>query len=180
MVAAKNDDAHAALAAQFATRTLTRAYQVVVWGVPNPTAGEIEGNIGRSPANRKKMAVLRRGGKAAITLYRVRKSFGGVASLVEARLKTGRTHQLRVHLAHRGHPVLGDPLYGRASRRRTAVLPEPAARALAGFRRQALHAYLIEFRHPRSGEQQRYRSDPPDDMKALIAAVEAAFARPTG
>jgi 23S rRNA pseudouridine1911/1915/1917 synthase len=173
IVAAKNDAAHAALAAQFATRTLTRAYQAVVWGIPNPTAGEIVGNIGRSPTNRKKMAVLRRGGRPATTLYRVRTAFGGVASLIEARLKTGRTHQLRVHLGHRGNPVLGDPLYGRAPRRRAAALPAAIGRAIAGFRRQALHAYLIEFRHPRSGERRRFESDLPDDMAALIAILAA-------
>ncbi len=173
IVAAKNDAAHAGLAAQFATRTLTRAYQAVVWGIPTPTAGEIVGNIGRSPTNRKKMAVLRHGGRPARTLYRVRTAFGGVASLIEARLKTGRTHQLRVHLSHRGHPVLGDPLYGRAPRRRAAALPEAIRRPLVGFHRQALHAYLIEFRHPRSGERRRFESDLPDDMAALIASLAA-------
>ena len=173
IVVAKNDAAHAGLAAQFATRTLTRAYQAVVWGIPSPTAGDIVGNIGRSPANRKKMAVLRRGGRPAATRYRVRKALGGVASLIEARLMTGRTHQLRVHLSHLGYPVLGDPLYGRAPRRRIAALPEPVRRAITGFRRQALHAYLIEFRHPRSGEQRRLICELPNDMKDLIACLEA-------
>ena len=171
MVAAKNDAAHAALAAQFAARTLMRAYKAVVIGVPSPAAGEIVGNIGRSPANRKKMAVLRHGGRPAVTRYRVLKPLGGVASLVECRLETGRTHQIRVHFGHRRHPVVGDPLYG-GRRRPAGALPEHVRRAFASFRRQALHAYLMELRHPTSGERLEFKSDLPNDMNALIARLE--------
>ncbi|MFQ5783338.1 MAG: RluA family pseudouridine synthase [Alphaproteobacteria bacterium] len=171
IVVAKNDAAHAGLAAQFAERRLSRTYKAVVWGVPSPTAGEIRGNIGRNPANRKKMAVLARGGKPAMTAYRMREVLGGVASLVECRLGTGRTHQIRVHLADRGHPVIGDPLYGRARRRHAAGLDPTARAALAGFRRQALHAWRLELRHPRSGDALRFERDLPCDMKDLIAAL---------
>ncbi|MEE8203132.1 MAG: RluA family pseudouridine synthase [Alphaproteobacteria bacterium] len=174
IVVAKNDAAHAGLSAQFASRTLTRAYQAIVWGVPNPTAGRITGNIGRSPVNRKKMAVLRRGGRPALTRYRVVRALGGIASLVECRLESGRTHQIRVHLAARGHPLIGDPLYGRGRRQRHATLAEPARQLLAGFRRQALHAYRLEFRHPASHQPLSFESGLPDDMKALIAALETS------
>ncbi|MCH7930718.1 MAG: RluA family pseudouridine synthase [Proteobacteria bacterium] len=173
IVAAKSDAAHAALAAQFSGRTLTRAYKAVVWGVPSPVAGEIAGNIGRSPANRKKMAVLRRGGRPAVTRYRVVAALGGAASLVECRLETGRTHQIRVHFSARGHPLIGDPLYGRGMRRRTASLGESERGALAEFRRQALHADRLELRHPTSGEALRFESELPNDMKALIALLGA-------
>ncbi len=170
LVAAKNDAAHAALSAQFATRTLVRGYRAVVIGAPVPASGEIAGNIGRSPANRKKMAVLRRGGRPALTRYRVLRPLGGVASLLECRLETGRTHQIRVHLAHIGHAVIGDPLYG-GRRRRGAGVPERLKGALAGFHRQALHAFVLELRHPTSGERHRFESDLPNDMKGLIARL---------
>ena len=114
MVIAKTERAHAKLAADFAARRIERAYLAVVWGVPSPRAGEIVGAIGRNPANRKSMAVVRRGGKPALTRYRVLRVFKDVAALVECRLATGRTHQIRVHLAERGHPVIGDPIYGRS------------------------------------------------------------------
>ncbi len=180
IVAAKNDAAHAALAAQFAARTLKRTYRAVVWGVPSPAVGEIIGNIGRSPTNRKKMAVLSRGGRPATTRYRLLAALGGAVSLIEGRLESGRTHQLRVHLSHRGHPLVGDPLYGGGRRRHGAKLAEPLRRVLAGFPRQALHAQVIEFRHPRSGERLRLESDLPSDMKALIASLEAAAATGAG
>jgi 23S rRNA pseudouridine1911/1915/1917 synthase len=111
MVAAKSAAAHQGLSELFAARNIDRAYWALVWGLPSPSEGTIAGNIGRSPRNRKKMAVLRHGGRPAETAYRLLRSFqNGRVSLVECRLKTGRTHQIRVHLAEIGHPVLGDPL----------------------------------------------------------------------
>lgn len=172
IVAAKNDFTHAGLGAQFATRDLTRRYKAVVWGVPAPVAGMIEGNIGRSPRNRKKMAVVTRGGRPAITRYRILRTFGGVASLIECRLETGRTHQIRVHLAARGHPLIGDPLYGRGRRQRTFGLAGSSLKAVAGFRRQALHACSLVFRHPRSGDRLRFDIDLPADIKALIDSLD--------
>jgi len=173
MVAAKTEPAHQDLSRQFAARTIERTYQAVVWGVPVPRVGEIAGNIGRSPRNRKKMAVLRRGGKAAATRYRVlRVLAGGQCSLVECRLLTGRTHQIRVHLCEKGHPLLGDPLYGRAGPDRLARLPAVARAALAALGRQALHAKTLGFRHPDSREDLRFESDLPPDLKALIKSLE--------
>jgi 23S rRNA pseudouridine1911/1915/1917 synthase len=168
MVAAKTDLAHAGLAAQFAAHSLERAYRAVVWGALLPMCGEITGNIGRNPRNRLKMAVVARGGKTALTRYQVLERLGETASLVECRLATGRTHQIRVHMAHAGHPLVGDPLYGRARKARRAALDAGARDVLAGFKRQALHACRLGFRHPVSGRILTFDSALPYDMEMLI------------
>jgi 23S rRNA pseudouridine1911/1915/1917 synthase len=173
MVAAKTQAAHAALVASFAAREIERAYLAVVWGLPSPRAGEISGNIGRSPRNRKKMAVLARGGRPARTRYRVIESLaGGQVSLVECRLLSGRTHQIRVHMAAEGHPLLGDPLYGRTGPGRAKHLPETAQAALEALGRQALHARILGFRHPASGEMLRFKSELPTDINRLIDSLK--------
>jgi len=172
MVAAKTDRAHASLSEQFAAHSLERAYRALVRGVPVPSRGRIEGAIGRSPANRKKMAVVSRGGKQAVTDYRVERRFGDVVSLVECRLRTGRTHQIRVHMAHLGHPLVGDPLYGRGRAFKGGILPAAAGAALRAFPRQALHAYLIGFMHPTRQDQVRFESDFPNDLKELIGTLD--------
>ena len=154
MVAAKNDAAHHGLSAQFATRQLSRTYRAVVWGIPRPGEGRIEGAIGRDPRNRKRMAVRASGGKLAVTRYRVLQSLGALWSLVECRLETGRTHQIRVHMAHFGHPLLGDALYGGARRRR---LDDGMRALLAHCPRQALHAAALGFVHPRAWRGTRLR-----------------------
>lgn len=170
MVVAKNDTAHQGLAVQFSERTLERAYYAVVWGNPMPSRGEVEGNIGRSPANRQKMAVVKRGGKTALTRYRVlRRYLDGVASLIECRLATGRTHQIRVHMAHIGHTLVGDPLYG--NQRRRKGVPAEIAPTLEAFSRQALHAYLLGFTHPFTGEHLRFTSPMPEDMQDLVRTL---------
>jgi 23S rRNA pseudouridine1911/1915/1917 synthase len=172
MVVAKTETAHRALSRDFAARRIARAYAALVWGMPMPASGEIEGNIGRSPRNRKKMAVVGPAhGKPALTRYRVERNFAGKASLVECRLATGRTHQIRVHLAERGHPVIGDPVYGSRSGRAVARSGEAGIR-IAGFPRQALHARLLGFEHPETGETMRFDSEPPADIRALIAELE--------
>jgi len=168
MVVAKNDAAHQCLSKQFHDRTVERAYKAVVWGVPSPSAGEITGNIGRSPSNRKKMAVVKRGGKPALTRYKVLRAFGDVASLVECRLATGRTHQIRVHMAHLGHPVIGDPLYGSASKTRIATISEAQRLVIQGLNNQALHAYLIGFTPACGGDMLRYESKLPIKINELI------------
>lgn len=175
MVVAKTEAAHRGLTAAFAARDIERAYWALVWGVPSPAAGSITGNIGRSPRNRKKMAVLRRGGRPAETAYRVIRTFlDGRVSLLECRLKTGRTHQIRVHLAEIGHPLLGDPLYGRSgtASRRGRSLPEGAQTALAALKRQALHAKTLGFRHPVSGDERRFDSELPAELESLISFLE--------
>lgn len=158
MVVAKTDDAHKSLSRQFAEREVQRAYRAIVWGVPVPAQGEIEGNIGRHPKARRKMAVVARGGKVALTRYCVRERVGTLASLVECRLATGRTHQIRVHMAHIGHAIVGDPLYGR-TRPPGAVPDAPVCRALKGYNNQALHAFLIGFVHPTTDETLFFESE---------------------
>ena len=173
MVAAKSETAHRGLVTQFAARSVERSYQGVVWGRLLPSRGSLTGNIGRSPRNRKKMAVLRRGGRPAETGYRVIRSFqDGAASLVECRLKTGRTHQIRVHLAEAGHSLLGDPLYGRGGAKRQRALPAAAQQALDHLNRQALHAKTLGFHHPVSGDALQFDSELPPDMCALINSLE--------
>lgn len=173
MVAAKSAAAHQGLVEQFAARSIERSYQALVWGRPSPAEGSLTGNIGRSPRNRKKMAVLRRGGRPAETGYRVLRSFqNGRISLVECRLKTGRTHQIRVHLAEAGHPLLGDPLYGRGDSRRAKALPADAQTALAALGRQALHAKTLGFQHPVSGETLQFTCELPSDIRVLISSLE--------
>jgi len=172
IVVAKTEFAHRALSRDFAARRISRAYAAVVWGVPLPPQGEIEGNIGRSMTNRKKMAVVGAArGKPAVTRYKVERAFADVAALLECRLLTGRTHQIRVHLAERGHPLVGDPVYGARSRR-TSARSGTAAAAAALFPRQALHARHLGFTHPASGEGLAFDSDLPHDMVALINTLE--------
>ena len=173
MVAAKTDRAHRALAGQFEAHTIDRAYRAVVWGVPHPRSGEIEGNIGRSPVDRKKMALVTCGGKPALTRYAVLGSFaGGAASLVECRLATGRTHQIRVHLTALGHPLIGDGTYGRVRAGRLKGLGPEAKECLTGFPRQALHAYRLGFLHPATGRSLSFQSDMPLDINALLKFLE--------
>jgi 23S rRNA pseudouridine1911/1915/1917 synthase len=161
MVAAKTDRAHASLSAQLQSRTLKRIYNAVVWGRPSPSAGAISGNIGRNPHDRQRMAVLAEGGKPSVTHYRVVKSLKA-ASVVECRLETGRTHQIRVHMASIGAPLIGDPLYG-AKRP-----PKEAPEAARNFHRQALHATQISFLHPLTREEMCYASVVASDMADLI------------
>ena len=177
LVAAKTERAMTSLAKQFANHTIERAYHAVVWGAPRAGNGVIEGQIGRSPFDRKRMAVLRGGGKLARTRYRVLETFGPaerpVASLVECRLETGRTHQIRVHLTHLGHPLIGDPQYGRARQAPRAKTPEEetAFTLAAGFPRQALHAFVLGFQHPSLHKSLRFESVWPADFAGLVAAL---------
>ncbi len=171
LVAAKTAAAHAGLSLQFATHTIDRAYRAIVWGVPMPAKGMITGNIGRSPADRKKMAVLRQGGRNATTHYAVLRAFGDIAAEVECRLDTGRTHQIRVHMTHLGHPLIGDPVYGRADRRRQALKDSEVAAAISGFGRQALHATRLGFTHPTTGQFVAFDSKPPKDFEALAEVL---------
>ena len=172
MVAAKTDAAHRGLSALFAAHDIDRVYIALTRGVPSPATGTIITQLGRSSTDRKKMAVLRQGGREAITHYSVAKVFGAstriLAALVSCRLETGRTHQIRVHLAHKGAPCLGDPTYGSGP-------AAPAVReaiAASGLQRQALHAAVLGFRHPISGEALHFETGPPRDMSDLQQALE--------
>jgi 23S rRNA pseudouridine1911/1915/1917 synthase len=169
MVVAKNDHTHRALSALFARHDLTRIYEALVWGGPTAQAGMIDAAIGRHPVDRKRMAIRRSGGRPAVTEYWVEQRFGPalrpVASLVGAKLHTGRTHQVRVHLAHLGCPVVGDPVYGRKTRNAVAPL------SLKTFRRQALHAAVLAFRHPGIGKEMRFASELPQDFRTLLSEL---------
>jgi len=178
MVVAKTQFANAALTAAFAARDLDRAYLALVWNLPNPLAGEIEGAIGRDLRDRKRMAVVARGGKPALTHYRTVRAWHTAVTLLECRLGTGRTHQIRVHLAGHGNPVVGDPLYLRRVPAAARTLPEPVRRRLLDFPRQALHAARLGFAHPRTGQPLIFVRDPPPDMAALLAALDQDL-RPT-
>jgi 23S rRNA pseudouridine1911/1915/1917 synthase len=174
MVVAKTEHALATLSAMFAARDLDRAYLALTWGLPAPTEGEIEGAIGRDPRDRKRMALVARGGKAALTRYRTQRSFYTAVSLLECKLATGRTHQIRVHLAAKGHPVLGDPVYLRRIPAAAARLPASARQAALDFPRQALHAATLGFRHPETSEYLSFSTPPPADFAALLAVMEAS------
>jgi 23S rRNA pseudouridine1911/1915/1917 synthase len=176
MVVAKTEASLAALGAAFAARDLERAYLALVWGLPTPIAGDINLPVGRDPRDRKRMAVVEKGGKNALTHYRTLRSYAASVSLVECRLATGRTHQIRVHLSHGGHPVVGDPIYLRRIPAVSRALPNPPRQMLLDFPRQALHAETLGFRHPRTGETLSFRSPPPPDFAALIAALDNTIA----
>ena len=163
IVVAKTDRAHAGLAAQFAAHTIERRYKAIVSGRPRPAEGRIVGNLGRSSSNRKKMAVVGPNqGKHAVTHYTTLAPLDG-AALVECRLETGRTHQVRVHMASIGHALLGDQAYGRASREHRILMEE------IGFHRQALHAAWLGFVHPVTSVALSFESNMPADMQELFS-----------
>ena len=167
LVVAKNDAAHEGLARQFADHSIERAYFAVVNGHPMPPSGTVDARIGRSDANRKKMAVLHEKsprGKHAVTHFKTLKTLENCA-LIECRLETGRTHQVRVHMASIGHALLGDPIYGRPHAKIRPIL------SALQFRRQALHAAVLGFIHPISGKTVRFESELPQDMRELIDEV---------
>jgi 23S rRNA pseudouridine1911/1915/1917 synthase len=174
MVCAKNDAAHRPLSAQFEARTVGRAYLAIVKGQPQPASGRIEAAIGRHPRARKKMAVVGSGGKPAATRYKTLEIFRSaaepLASLVECRLETGRTHQVRVHMMHLGHPLLADCTYGRAGGA-MAKAPPTVRQALEDLRRQALHATDLGFQHPVTKEDFHFTSAPPNDMQRLLDSL---------
>lgn len=188
LVVAKTDAAHAGLSEQFAAHgtdgLLERAYVAVVWGVPPRMKGTIDAPLSRSAHNRVKIAVVPEGaGRHAVTHYEVLETFADreasdknspVASLVRLRLETGRTHQIRVHMAHIGHPLLGDPTYGRGFLTRGARLPEAAREILSGLNRQALHAAELGFEHPVTRKPLRFQSVLPADLERLITSLRAS------
>jgi len=185
MVAAKTERAMASLGAQFADHGrsgLERAYYAIVWGCPTSKRGVIDAPLGRSPANRLRRAVVDAGAsdaKPAVTEYRVLEAYRAsdrsepVAAFLECRLRTGRTHQIRVHMAHFGYPLIGDREYGAGMKTKAARLAEPAAGTARNFARQALHAFLLVLEHPATARTLRFQSAPPADFRQLRDALDA-------
>jgi 23S rRNA pseudouridine1911/1915/1917 synthase len=173
MVAAKTELAHTRLSADFAARRLEREYRAICWGVPNPSSGRIEADIGRDPRDRKRMAVVTRNGKHALTNYRIIRNICSAAAIIACRLETGRTHQIRVHMAHIGHPLMGDPVYLRRRPAAAKALPEPVRDLALDFPRQALHAEILGFSHPITGVKLHFSAPPPADFQALADALQA-------
>ena len=177
MVVAKNDAAHQGLSEQFAAHgrdgRMQRLYQALVWGEPLPAAGTVDAALARSANNRKKIAVSKSNeARHAVTHYRRLESYAeNQVSLIECRLETGRTHQIRVHMAHIGHPVLGDKLYGTGMKSRAVHLTEAQKTALEALDRQALHAAALGFEHPRTGATHFYEAPLPDDLATLLEAM---------
>ena len=183
MVAAKNDRAHKSLTEQFAdhgrTGEMRRGYMALVWGVPNRQRGAVDAPIDRHPFAREKMAV-RDSGRAAITHWEIKESFNGrdgkpVAALLACQLETGRTHQIRVHLAHIGHPLMGDAVYGPHFKTKASHLGPGGQEALNALGRQALHAYLLALEHPKTGEILHWERPLPEDLLLLQNALRAAL-----
>ena len=182
MVVAKNDRAHQSLTAQFAdhgrTGPMQRGYMAFVWGVPGRQRGTVDAPIDRHVYAREKMAV-REGGREAVTHWEMQASYNGrdgkpVASLIECQLETGRTHQIRVHLAHIGHPLMGDAVYGSHFKTKAGHLGPQARAALEALGRQALHAYLLALEHPRTGELLHWEAALPEDLLLLERTLNAA------
>jgi 23S rRNA pseudouridine1911/1915/1917 synthase len=176
LVVAKTDRAHKGLSEQFASHgldgRLERSYLALVWGVPEKRKATVSVSLARSHANRKKIAPSQSAlARSAVTHYEVLDSFG-VASLIRCTLETGRTHQIRVHMAHVGHPVMGDQTYGSGFKSSSAKLTEPARQALKALNRQALHAATLGFEHPVTGRNIRLESALPADMERLLASVK--------
>ena len=180
MVVAKTNRAYRALVEAMRQRTVKRTYRALVWGSPPHDEGTLGAPIGRDPRDRKRMAVVRRGGKPAITRWRVLERFGRQAASLEVRLETGRTHQIRVHLSHLGLPVVGDPVYG--GRGKKQLSRGEGERSLAGalfegLKRQALHASELEFLHPVSGKQLRFTAPVPEDFARALEMLQTLSRR---
>ena len=181
MVVAKNDRAHQSLTAQFAdhgrTGAMRRGYMAFAWDVPGRQRGTVDAPIDRHPYAREKMAVRERG-REAITHWEIRESFNGrdgepVASLLACQLETGRTHQIRVHLAHIGHPLMGDSVYGSHFKTKASHLGPGSQAALDALQRQALHAYLLALEHPKTGEILHWEQPLPEDLLLLQKTLRA-------
>lgn len=173
LVVAKNDVAHRFLSEQFFSHSIERTYYALVYGVPQPLNGKIEGNIGRSPYNRKKMAIVSQGGKFAVTHYQTMEVFKNVAALVKCNLETGRTHQIRVHMSSIGCNLIGDQLYEKAKKSMLKGFSDEDKKYINSFPRQALHATTLGFVHPTSHAMMYFESPFPSDFEKLYNTLKS-------
>ena len=168
MIVAKNNNTHELLQKKFEKREITRLYLAIVWGLLKKSNGSFTMNIGRNPKNRKKFSVFKEGGKTAITKYKVKKIFSNVASLIECKLMTGRTHQIRVHLSNSGNSIIGDNKYGKKKVKLLRNVDKALINDIISFKRQALHAYYLSFIHPIKNTRIELNSKLPSDFSNLI------------
>ncbi len=181
IVVAKNNKSHINLSEQFRKHVVKRQYKALVWGVPNSKFGQVNAPLGRHPIRRKEMAIIKNDfrnqninvsqGKHAVTHWRILQSFK-LASLLACRLETGRTHQIRVHLKSIGHPLIGDPKYGKSSKKDLNLLPNELVKTISSFCRQALHAELLGFKHPSNGQWLEFVSELPKDFHILLNKIQ--------
>jgi len=173
MLIAKNNIVHANLQKQFKEKTISRLYLALVWGLLKDKNGKYISQIGRNPKNRKKFSILKKGGKTAITYFKVKQNFSNVASLIECKLLTGRTHQIRVHLSSSGNAVIGDKKYGKKKIKPLQDVDKSAKDKLINFKRQALHAYFLGFIHPTKKKKLCYNTKLPSDINRLIVVLKS-------
>ena len=172
MLVAKNNVTHENIYKQFKNKSINRVYLAVVWGLLQKNSGSFTMNIGRNPKNRKKFSIFQNGGKSAVTKYKVKKNFSNVASLIECKLLTGRTHQIRVHLSSAGNSIIGDKKYGKNKSKLIKNVDKSIANYIISFNRQALHAYFLSFIHPIKKNKIELNSKLPNDINALIEQLK--------
>ena len=172
LIIAKNNKIHKLLQEKFKKREINRLYLAVIWGLLKKNSGSFTMNIGRNPKNRKKFSIFKIGGKSAITKYKVKKNFSNVASLIECKLLTGRTHQIRVHLSSSGNSIIGDKKYGKNKSKLLKNVDKSLINQKITFKRQALHAYFLSFIHPIKKNKIELNSKLPNDINALIEQLK--------
>ena len=173
LLIAKNNKTHKLLQEMFKKREINRLYYAVVWGLLQKNSGSFTMNIGRNPKNRKKFSVFQTGGKSAVTKYKVKKNFSNVASLIECKLLTGRTHQIRVHLSSAGNSIIGDKKYGKNKSKLIKNVDKSIANYIVSFSRQALHAYFLSFIHPIKKKKIKIISKLPSDFNYLVNKLKS-------
>ena len=173
LLIARNNKTHKLLQDMFKKREINRLYYAIVWGLLQKNSGSFTMNIGRNPKNRKKFSIFQNGGKNAVTKYKVKKNFSNVASLIECKLLTGRTHQIRVHLSSSGNSIIGDKKYGKNKSKLIKNVDKSIANYIISFKRQALHAYFLSFIHPIKKEEIRIISKLPSDFNNLIEKLKS-------
>ena len=173
LLIARNNKTHKLLQDMFKKREINRLYYAIVWGLLQKNSGSFTMNIGRNPKNRKKFSIFQNGGKNAVTKYKVKKNFSNVASLIECKLLTGRTHQIRVHLSSSGNSIIGDKKYGKNKSKLIKNVDKSIANYIISFKRQALHAYFLSFIHPIKKEEIRIISKLPSDFNNLVNKLKS-------